>query len=225
MKEFSAIIAGAWAESSDWGHPMETGHIFAHERLPVLHEAFNDKRIAAGEAPMPWLSALVCCSLFDIATHDAYGVLHGLPSFATYNSTFMNHDLSWFYSAEYSSIFKGRYPQDYFASPVPESLPAWHLVGGKDLLDSNEATGAEPDDGYPVFLPDWIERDGLDCLKVKLTGTDAAWDYERMRRVGKIAAEKGVLWLSADFNCTVLDPPMSTKPWTGSLWMNHAPMG
>ncbi|MGD9940715.1 MAG: enolase C-terminal domain-like protein [Clostridia bacterium] len=206
MKEFTTIIAEAWADSSDWGHPMETGHVFVHEHLPVLHKAFNDRRVAAGEPSMPWLSALVCCSLFDIATHDAYGMLHGLPSFATYNSDFMNHDLSWFYSAEYSSLFRGRYPQDYFAAPVPKSLPAWHLVGGKDLLDSSEANGAEPDDGYPVFLPDWIERDGLNCLKVKLTGTDAAWDYERMRRVGKIAAEKGVLWLSADFNCTVLDP-------------------
>ena len=89
---------------------------------------------------------------------------------------------------------------------MPQSLPAWHLVGGKDLLLPAEATGSEPDDGYPVFLPDWIERDGLQCLKVKLTGTDAEWDYARMRDVGRIAVDRGVLWLSADFNCTVIDP-------------------
>ena len=38
----------------------------------------------------------------------------------------------------------------------PKKLPAWHLVGGKDLLDDSELTGTEPDDGYPVLLGDWI---------------------------------------------------------------------
>jgi hypothetical protein len=41
---------------------------------------------------------------------------------------------------------------------------------------------------------------------VKLRGTDAAWDYERMVRIGRIAFANGVRWLSADFNCTVKDP-------------------
>jgi hypothetical protein len=118
----------------------------------------------------------------------------------------MNRDLSWYYSREYTKPFAGHYPQEFFASPVPRTLPAWHLVGGKDLLLPAEATGSEPDDGYPVFLPDWIDRDGLQCLKVKLTGTDTEWDYARMCDVGRIAVLQGVLWLSADFNCTVLDP-------------------
>jgi L-alanine-DL-glutamate epimerase-like enolase superfamily enzyme len=206
MQAFTAIVGTAWAEDREWGHPLETGHRFVEERLPALHRDFNAARVAAGEPPMPWLAALVCASPFDIATHDAYGVLHRRPSFATYNGDYMNHDLAWFYSAEYAARFAGRYPQDFLARPVPQSLPAWHLVGGKDLLLPAEATGAEPDDGYPVFLPDWIERDGLRCLKVKLTGTDSGWDYARMRDVGRIAADHGVLWLSADFNCTVIDP-------------------
>jgi hypothetical protein len=41
---------------------------------------------------------------------------------------------------------------------------------------------------------------------VKLRGTDAAWDYERMVRVGRIGFANGVRWLSADFNCTVKEP-------------------
>jgi L-alanine-DL-glutamate epimerase-like enolase superfamily enzyme len=55
-------------------------------------------------------------------------------------------------------------------------------------------------------LRDWIARDGLKCLKVKLRGTDAAWDYARMVGVGEIGIETGVDWLSADFNCTVTNP-------------------
>lgn len=79
-------------------------------------------------------------------------------------------------------------------------------MGGLDPLDETELSGQEPDDGYPLLLADWIRRDGLFCLKVKLRGNDAAWDYARLARVGEIAQSHGVLWLTADFNCTVLEP-------------------
>ena len=73
-------------------------------------------------------------------------------------------------------------------------------------MDSSELTGSEPNDGYPILLKDWIQRDGLRCLKIKLGGTDAAWDYARIVKVGQLAMENGVHWLSADFNCTVTHP-------------------
>ena len=74
------------------------------------------------------------------------------------------------------------------------------------MLEPDELTGSEPQDGYPVVLTEWIARDGLKCLKVKLRGNDRAWDYSRMVRVGTIAFAQDVEWLSADFNCTVKDP-------------------
>src|SRR5262249_10641199 len=97
----------------------------------------------------------------------------------------------------------GLYPQEFLVRPRLETIPAWHLIGGKDAVDPLELTGAEPTDGYPVLLRDWIRRDGLKCLKVKLRGDDAAWDYERLEKVGQIAVEESVNWLTADFNCTV----------------------
>jgi hypothetical protein len=118
----------------------------------------------------------------------------------------MNVDLSRFYTGEYKELFAGKYPEDYFVKPVPGELPAWHLIGGKDLIEEEEITGNEPKDGYPVLLSDWIRRDGLSCLKVKLTGTDSVWDYRRLVTVGRIALAQEVLWLTADFNCTVHDP-------------------
>ncbi|PIY41848.1 MAG: hypothetical protein COZ06_26165, partial [Armatimonadetes bacterium CG_4_10_14_3_um_filter_66_18] len=162
----------------------------------------------AGQEPMPWLAALICCSAFDQAVHDAYGNLHGVPVYQTYNADYMSQDLSaYLQPAEGADVtFAGKYPADFFAPEVPAKLPAWHLVGGKDLLDASELTGAEPDDGYPVLLPDWIARDGLTCLKVKLRGNDAEWDYDRMVQVGEISLRQDVLWLTADFNCTVTDP-------------------
>src|SRR5208282_956883 len=63
-----------------------------------------------------------------------------------------------------------------------------------------------PEDGYPLLLKDWIQTDGLKCLKVKLRGTDSTWDYERLVKVGRIGLAQGVEWFSADFNCTVEAP-------------------
>ena len=71
-------------------------------------------------------------------------------------------------------------PRTSWSCPGLRRIPAWHLVGGKDPIDPSELTGTEPDDGYPVLLRDWIRRDGLKCLKVKLRGDDAAWDYDRL---------------------------------------------
>ena len=88
----------------------------------------------------------------------------------------------------------------------PRTLPVWHLVGGLDPLETSDCTGNEPSDEHPVTLRDWIVRDGLKCLKIKLRGTDAEWDYQRLVAVGDMSLELGVTQLSADFNCTVTDP-------------------
>jgi L-alanine-DL-glutamate epimerase-like enolase superfamily enzyme len=175
--------------------------------LPGLLEEHNRSR-GAGAEPMPWLAALVCCSAFDIALHDAFGNLVGRPVYQTYGPEFMNRDLAYFLKpAEGAGVnFGGKYPQDFFVRPVPTKIPVWHLVGGVDPLEQADLTGAEPNDGYPVLLRDWIKRDGLRCLKIKLRGIDAPWDYARTVHVGRIAAELDVPWLTADFNCTVTEP-------------------
>jgi len=205
LKAFCVELKKAWVDFPEEGHPMELGHDFIHGPLKNLHQRFNANRI--GEE-MPWLAALVCCSAFDVAVHDAYGVCHDLPAYESYAGDFMNRDLGHYLSsAEDSEVsFKDRFPSDYLSLPRKEKMPAWHLVGGKDLLAEEERTGEEPDDGYPVVLEDWIKTDGLTCLKVKLRGNDEAWDMDRLARVGQIGEANGILWLTSDFNCTVTDP-------------------
>ncbi|HEY3325158.1 MAG TPA: enolase C-terminal domain-like protein [Planctomycetota bacterium] len=206
LKTFTAQLAKSWAQFGVSGHAMEIGHAFQQTELPKLLERFNAQR--AGREPMPWLAALVCCSLFDIALHDAYGMLNESPVYETYNAQYMNCDLSHYITpADGSRVsFTEKYPQDYLVRPHAQRMRAWHLVGGKDLIEPAELTGSEPNDGYPVLLRDWIRRDGLKCLKVKLRGNDAKWDYERLTKVGQIAVEENVEWLTTDFNCTVTDP-------------------
>ena len=205
LKDFTLRLTRAWAEFDSTGHAMEVGHDFVEHRLPALLNEFNAGR---GGEPMPWLAALVCCSVFDQALHDAFGQAAGRPVYETYTAEFMNRDLATFLTpaADSKISFQGRFPCDFLVAQRPDQLLAWHLVGGLDLLEPAELTGAEPQDGYPVLLGDWIERDGLKCLKVKLRGNDARWDYERLVKVGEISVAHGVEWLTADFNCTVTDP-------------------
>ncbi|MBN1126309.1 MAG: hypothetical protein JXA82_14980 [Sedimentisphaerales bacterium] len=206
LQDFTKILAGEWAGFGGLGHPIEVGHAFIEHELGRLLEEFNEQ--ADFSKPMPWLAALVCCSPFDIALHDAYGQLHEIDVYQTYNAEFMKKDLSAFVTAaEDTKIsFVGKYPVDFLEMNPPKTLPAWHLVGGKDPLDASEKTGDEPKDAYPVLLADWIRRDGLTCLKIKLRGNDAKWDYSRLVKIGQIGIENGVLWLTTDFNCTVTDP-------------------
>jgi L-alanine-DL-glutamate epimerase-like enolase superfamily enzyme len=206
LRDFCLELARAWSSFETAGHPVEIGQAFQEEVLGKLWDEFNEKR--KDSEPMPYLAALVCCSVFDLALHDAYGILHSVSVYETYNEKYMNSDLSQFLTpAEGTEVsFTGKYPADFLASQGEEQMMAWHLVGGKDLIDHSELTGDEPKDGYPVLLEDWIRADGLKCLKVKLCGNDTRWDYQRLVEVGKLALKNGVFWLSSDFNCTVTDP-------------------
>lgn len=210
LVDFCRRLTAAWPEFPAFGHPLEIGADFLKERLPAL---LDDASSAAGDQDaIPYLAALVCSSAFDVALHDAFGVLHGRDIYELYGHEFLNRDLaSFLVPAEDAQAvsFEGRWPSEFLISngrSTNRTLAAWHLVGGLDSLTSDDLAGDEPDDGYPVTLQQWIERDGLNCLKIKLRGNDQVWDYERIVRVGQLAVEHHCEWLTADFNCTVTDP-------------------
>jgi L-alanine-DL-glutamate epimerase-like enolase superfamily enzyme len=209
LKRCCERLATAWLQFEQVGHPLELGHVFQQEVLPsILRENRKPDQEEHPNEPIPWLGALVCSSPFDIALHDAFGRLLQRPVYQIYGPDCLKSDLSRFLEANPESrlSFRGRYPIDYLRASPQQQLRAWHLVGGLDLLEAKERTGNEPMDGYPVVLTDWLKRDGLTCLKIKLRGDDADWDYDRLVRVGQIGGEGGVEWLSADFNCTVWEP-------------------
>ena len=205
LKEFCQQVAKTWVDFDRRGHPIELGYAFQHDVLPDLTRQFNSAR---GGDPMPYLAALGAASALDLAIHDAYGNLHQRDTYTTYNADFMSLDLAHFLSpADASDVsFANRFPQEFLVTAVPQRLRAWHLVAGLDPLNEAELTGAEPDDGHPVVLRDWIRTDGLTCLKVKLRGNNADWDFARLLAVGEIGLAEGVEWLSTDFNCMVTDP-------------------
>jgi L-alanine-DL-glutamate epimerase-like enolase superfamily enzyme len=205
LQEFCQRVSESFAPFDAAGHSFEISHLFQEQVLPSLLRHLNQQR--PGREPMPWLAALVCYSSFDLALHDAYGQIHQCPVFETYNARFMSRDLASFLTPAGPDVsFAGKYPQDFLLPRRRDRLTTWHLVGGLDPLEYFELTSHSPDDGYPLLLQDWIKADELKCLKIKLRGTDSAWDYERLVKVGRIGLANGVEWLSADFNCTVQAP-------------------
>jgi L-alanine-DL-glutamate epimerase-like enolase superfamily enzyme len=229
LKSFCRRLVSAWMTFKATGHPLEIGVAFHQHVLPGLRKEQNREsaspasrgqpamrgdqadlrsgeqaRVTVGE-PMPWLAALVCNSAFDLALHDAYGQLQGRPVYQTYGTEFLGADLERFLepASDAAVSFRGQYPANYLVAKPAQRLRAWHLVGALDLLGPEELTGNEPRDGHPVLLSDWIQRDGLKCLKVKLRGNDWDWDSRRLVSVGRLSLAHGVEALSADFNCTV----------------------
>lgn len=181
------------------GHPLEIMTAFQEAHLHRLRKA--------GEG-IPYLPALVSLSAFDLALYDAFGVLHGVPVFEALGGEWMSRDLGSFLETDPGTArnpFSGKFPQAYLKSPREERLPAWHSVGAGDRLEPAELDGTEPQDGYPNTLVDWIKRDGLTCLKIKLTGQDFDGDLQRIIGVGRIAGDHGCDWLCTDYNSTVKD--------------------
>jgi L-alanine-DL-glutamate epimerase-like enolase superfamily enzyme len=206
LTQLCDALSEEYARFSSTGHALEIGHSFLETVLPCILSRVNGG--LPKDCAIPHLAALVCASPFDIALHDAYGIANGVPTYSTYSAPWLACDLAQYLEPADDApgvSFAGKFPSDYFRDP-PKQLLAWHLVGGVDALEHGDP-GSEPlEDGYPVTLTDWIARDGLLALKVKLRGNDAVWDLERMLRVGKIALANGVEHLTADFNCTVTDP-------------------
>ncbi len=199
MRDFCTHLAREVSVFDCTGHPMEIGDAFQRQRLDALLAEAN----TGHTEPMPHLAALVCHSLFDLAIFDAFGILHARPVFDTLDKDLLGTDLAQFLDGD--PAFSGLWPT-HFLQPRQTRLPVWHLVGGLDPLDASDLTGAEPSDSYPVLLRDWIRADGLLCLKIKLRGNELEWDYQRIVRIGQIAAEEHCQHLTADFNCTVTDP-------------------
>lgn len=229
MIKFSRHLADDLVQADVTGHPIEIGHHLSEHLIPARQGSARQEaaRQEAGRSDssaieVPQLAALIIASAYDIALHDAYGRLHGRDIYQLYGRDHLSVDLSHFLQPEAGSgvDFDGRYLDEFLESDPPQRMPVWHLVGGLDPLESDDCTGEEPDDGYPVTLRQWIQRDGLTCLKIKLRGNDAQWDQQRIIRVGRMAIELGCEWLSTDFNCTVQSPDYVNEILDG-LKSNH----
>ena len=199
MCELARRCCRLTAEHGRFGHPIDLFFELEEGLRETAGRVSADRGFAV---PLPFLAALVAASPIDAAVHDAFGVANGISTYDGYGSAFMSHDLSRYLGP----AFQGRYVADYLRASYAPSVPVFHLVGGLDKLRRSEVDESDPQDGLPNSLDEWIERDGLFCLKVKLRGNDLEWDVERMIEVAAVAEEiharvgEERLHLSADTN-------------------------
>ena len=217
MIAFAKHIASGWAAAgaNGFSHPFRFEHHFIEDILPASVAAFHKNAptdpASGKKVAIPTLASLVVFSAFDLALYDAVGKLLNRPVFSLFDKGTPPDPLGSFVDPQRAP--KGLPDSTLSDHLLPErkdSLLVWHLIGGLDPLTADDPVGTQPNDGVPVFLDDWIRSDGLKALKVKLRGTDAAWDYERLVRVGEMAEAQDVDWLSADFNCCVHEPAYVT---------------
>ncbi len=200
LRQFCREVLEAWSAVDAGGHPLALGHAFLRETLPGLLVSFNSRQ--STDSQIPYLAALMCCAPFDIALHDAYGHAAGRPVYDCYSSRDMPDGLGAYLG---EADFKGLYPSD-FLSYGASRIPAWHAVGRLDALSGEATASDEVGKGVPATLEEWIGKDRLSRLKIKLSGTDFEWDYERVMNVVDVSMPRGVTKLGVDFNGTVTDP-------------------
>ncbi len=212
LTKFTKQLAARLPQAKLTGHAIEIG-------LELIENVIADVGIDSPEDPpeqrLPYLAKLVASSVFDQAIHDAYGNSNSVDIYAAYGRQFLDRPLTDFFNAkkiggqnigiEASQLLSGRHLDEFFEHSPAMKIPVWHAVGASDPIHPDELTAEHPEDGYPVLLEDWIKTDGLDCLKIKLRGNDADWDYARLVDVGRVGMPLGVKYLSADFNCMVQD--------------------
>jgi L-alanine-DL-glutamate epimerase-like enolase superfamily enzyme len=198
MKELVTVFWETVQECTEPGHPIDLGHILEPRFLAHLKPVADELKLSE---PIPALAGLVAASPFDAAIHDAYGKVLGLNCFHTYGPEFLKHDLGHFLGQE----FAGESLDAYVTKEPKARMPLYHLVGALDPLTPDAVT-KPVGDGIPEHLGDWILRDGLTHLKVKLNGDDMLWDVDRVVAVNLVAEEAqrqrgvGQWWYSLDFN-------------------------
>jgi hypothetical protein len=194
MRRLSDRLGELLRDFQDFGHPIELNH----RLLP----SFLDQ--ARGVSPLlPKLATLVCASPFDAALHDAYGHLHSRSCYQTYNSPWLNRPLGGYLSPDSPANWQEWEGWRQVGAERPRRwLWVFHSVGGMDVVKA-ESGGRRIGDGGPENLREWIERDGLTHLKIKLQGEDLRWDIERVVEVDRVAWEarpKAEWQYCVDFN-------------------------
>lgn len=199
MRFIASRVAEDYRACGLTGHPIDITH---HLEPELLHAGNDYTALNQLAEPVPKLAVLVVASAFDAALHDAYGKLHELSCYSTYGQEFLEHDLGHYLGAEFDGLRLHN-----FVTPEPKpKMPLYHLVGALDAITDADVK-ERLDDGLPNTLGEWIARDGLTHLKIKLNGDDLAWDVERCVRVNEVAEEQAALhrggkrfWYSLDFN-------------------------
>ncbi len=179
MKALASRIAKLTGDCPETGHPLDIAHVLEPEYLKAAADVSADLGL---NEPIPKLCTLVVASPFDAALHDAFGKIHRRNVYDTYGPDLMTHDVSRYLGPDFEGVHLDR---AILSTPL-ERIPVFHSVGGLDPLETSDVQ-TPVGDGLPETLDEWIRRDGLVRLKIKLQGDDVSSDVERTLAIDRIA--------------------------------------
>lgn len=198
MKALAGRVSELTRNAGVDGHPIDINIALEPAYLKAAAEVSRELNLPI---PIPKLCTLVTFSPFDAAIHDAYGKLHHVSCYDTYGRDFLPRDLSAYLTPE----FRGEFLDRYVLRKPTAQMPLYHLVGALDPItegDLKQRLG----DGLPETLPEWIRYNGIIRIKIKLNGSDLAWDVDRVVAVDRATTETqrsrnvGEWFYSLDFN-------------------------
>ncbi|XZE51923.1 enolase C-terminal domain-like protein [Planctomycetaceae bacterium SH139] len=173
------------------GHPLDVCWELAKRRGGIAEQLREEQQCPEA---IPELAILLAASPLEAALFDAHGKALGKSSFALLGPEHLSGDLSRFLGPS----FAGRQLHEFIATEPAAEMPLYHLVGALDPLDQLDEL--QPlKDGLPETLEQWIARDGLTHLKIKLDGADPEWDFQRVAAINH-CAEAGPRGPHADWS-------------------------
>jgi L-alanine-DL-glutamate epimerase-like enolase superfamily enzyme len=192
MKTLASRIARLVGDCPEIGHPLDIAHVLEPECLKAAAEVSAERTLTE---PIPKLCTLVVASPFDAALHDAFGKVHRRNVYDTYGPDLMTHDVSRYLGPDFQGVRLDRA----MLSKRQERIPVFHSVGGLDPLETSDVE-TPVRDGLPETLDEWIRRDGLVRVKIKLQGDDLSCDVERTLAIDRIASAAADMAYCLDFN-------------------------
>ena len=193
VKSFCRAVAGF----KGYAHPVRI-FVETEKDLPKICREVTGK-VPGLTQEYPFLAGLVSASCVDAAVHDAFGNANRICTYDGFGKEYID-DLSNYLGPS----FKGKYIADVLEKKYKPRVAVFHLVGGLDKLTTAEIDAEDVKDGIPVTLDEWIKRDNVFNLKIKLKGTDLKWDLDRTLAVTRISHENSKpgtrLFFSADTN-------------------------
>lgn len=181
MKRLAVEVRRIAAGFNQAAHPVDINHQLEPEYLKAASALSRKMQLAE---PIPMLCTQVAASAFDAALHDAFGKANGINCYLGYGRQHMAHDLAHYLGAE----FRGQFLDRYVLRQPTQSIFLYHSVGASDPIiesDMKQRIG----DGLPETLGDWIERDQITHIKIKLNGADLKADVDRVVSIERAAAE------------------------------------
>jgi L-alanine-DL-glutamate epimerase-like enolase superfamily enzyme len=180
MKALASRIERITADCRETGHPLDVNLVLEPEYLNAAADISRERKL---DEPIPKLCTLVVASPFDAAIHDAFGKVHGRSAYATYGPDLLPHDLARYLGPAFRGL---RLDAALLRTPA-QRIPVFHSVGGLDPLEDKDVD--KPiGDGLPETLAQWIPRDGIVRVKIKLSGEDLAWDVNRTLAIDRVTA-------------------------------------